>query len=67
MSHLSSRLLQIGGVVLLVFGVLFLADGLLPLRSAGPNPSWFEVVVGVVLCIVGWLLRRASLPKTGRV
>jgi hypothetical protein len=66
MSHLSSRLLLIGGVALLVFGVLIFADGLLPTRSAGPNSSWFEIVTGIVLCIVGWLLRRALLPKTGR-
>ena len=43
-------------------GVLIIIDGLLPMRSDGPNPSWREVAAGAVTAIVGvsvlWLVRR---------
>jgi cobalamin synthase len=58
---------RICGVILLVAGVLVAADGLLPMRSAGPNPSWFEFVFGAVICIAGWILRRVSFRKIGGV
>jgi hypothetical protein len=39
-------------------GVLFIIDGLLPMRSDGPNPSWREVVLGAVTAIFGVCLLR---------
>jgi hypothetical protein len=75
MSHLSSRLLQVVGIALIVFGVLLVAWGLLPIRYVGPNPDWIDFALGVGVCILGWLLRRiavrrlrrASLPKTDTI
>lgn len=40
-------------------GVLFIIDGLLPMRSDGPNPSWREVTAGSVTVIVGVSLLRS--------
>ena len=60
MSHLPSRLMRITGLALLVLGILLVLDGLLPTRSDGPNPSWLVATVGVVLCVAGWMLRRAA-------
>lgn len=65
MTKFGSSALRFCGVVLLVVGILFAADGLLPLRSGGPNPSWVEFMIGAVICIVGWLFRRVSVQKIG--
>jgi hypothetical protein len=45
-------------------GALFAVDGLLPVRSVGPNPSWLEFVLGAVICSVGWFVRRFSFRKS---
>lgn len=39
-------------------GVLIIIDGLLPMRSDGPNPSWREVAGGAVTAVVGVSLLR---------
>ena len=40
-------------------GSLLLLDGLFPTRSHGPNPSSIEMMMGVVLAILGCVMRRA--------
>ena len=52
-----SILALLGILIMLAGGALFL-DGLLPLRSHGANPSWLEVVAGLVIGGGGFLLRR---------
>jgi hypothetical protein len=47
----------------MVLGLLIAVDGLLPMRSVGPNPSWIEFVLGIVICSVGWFVRRLSFRK----
>ena len=66
MSQITSRLLQILGLVLIVFGFLSVADGVLPMRSHGSNLSWAEIVIGVVLIIAGWIVRRVALNRLQR-
>lgn len=46
------------GLMAMVAGVVLVLNGLLPLRSHGPNPSWLEVVCGLLLGIAGFLLRH---------
>jgi hypothetical protein len=48
-------------------GALLAVDGLLPMRSAGPNPAWFEFVLGILICSIGWLVRRLSFRKTAGI
>lgn len=66
MRQIAYRLLQIFGIVLLVLGVIFIGDGLLPLRSHGPNPSWVEVAAGVTFTVIGWILRRHARNRLQR-
>ena len=65
-SELPMMLYVYAAIVLLVFGVLFTLDSLLPLRSHAPNPSWFEVAIGVALAVVGWILRRVARSRLQR-
>jgi hypothetical protein len=67
MTKLSATVFRVIGIILLVVGILIAADGLLPLRSAGPNPSWFEFLFGTVICITGWIIRSVSFRKIGGV
>lgn len=66
MSHLLFRLLQVGGIVLIVFGVLLIAWGLLPIRYVGPNPDWAYFALGVGVCFLGWFLRRTAVRRLRR-
>jgi hypothetical protein len=45
-------------------GVLLMLDAFLPLRSHGPSFSLFEVVLGLVLVLAGWYIRRLGKRVT---
>ncbi|MDB6112316.1 MAG: hypothetical protein JWR69_4066 [Pedosphaera sp.] len=67
MSQFLSRLMQIAGLVMLVFGVLFFLDGLMSLRSRAPESAWlFFVGIGLALGFTGWELRRIGLARLRR-
>ena len=44
-------------------GIVLLVDGLLPMRSHGPNLSGLETVVGFLLALAGFLVRRRALRR----
>jgi len=48
MSTVRPRLVRIALLPVILLGILLTADGILPARSAAPNPSWPEVAVGVI-------------------
>jgi len=60
MSPVSRTILSLLGLLAMLAGIASLADGLLPIRSHGPNPSWLEVVVGFVLGLAGFVVRRMA-------
>lgn len=57
MTQPASRLRRIGGLLLLIAGLLLASDGLLPMRSSGPNPYWVEFWGGILLLLVGAWVR----------
>jgi hypothetical protein len=46
------------GLLLIIFGGLFVIDGILPTRSLGPNPSVLEMILGVGMGLIGWFIRQ---------
>jgi hypothetical protein len=48
------------GLLLVIIGGGLVLDGMLPTRSKGPNPSPFEIIVGLGLVLLGWLARRSG-------
>ena len=48
------------GLLAMVVGIALLLDGLLPMRSHGPNPSALEVAVGFVIGLAGFVVRRMA-------
>ena len=63
-SHIRSTLLQAVAPLFVIVGVLFLADGLLPLRSHAGNPSWEEILIGAGLLFIGWVVRKAARKRS---
>ena len=51
------------GLLAMLAGAGLLVDGLLPSRSNGPNPSWAEVIFGLVVTMSGAAIRL----KAGKV
>jgi hypothetical protein len=49
--------------MLMLAGASLVVDGGLPARSRGTNLATVETLVGFVLAVAGWLLRRAALAK----
>ncbi len=60
MSPVSRTILALLGLLAMLAGIALLLDGLLPTRSHGPNPSWLEVVVGFVMGLAGYVVRRIA-------
>lgn len=60
MLRLSMIMVRLAGIVGVCGGGLLINDGLLPMRSHGPNPSWAEVRLGVCVTCVGVALWAAS-------
>lgn len=61
--------LRIIGVLIALCGVFFIHDGLLPMRSHGPNPLWSEVYLGLLVGSTGlivWLLASWVLRGLAR-
>jgi hypothetical protein len=50
--------LAIIGLLLIIFGGLFVIDGILPTRSLGSNPSVLEMILGVGMGLIGWFIRQ---------
>lgn len=50
--------------LLWTLGLLVTLDGLLPMRSSGPNPAWSEVAIGVLIFALGILMRRRALSDS---
>jgi hypothetical protein len=46
------------GLLLIIFGGLFVIDGILPTRSLGSNPSVLEMILGVGMGLIGWFIRQ---------
>lgn len=71
MRSLTKSVLALFGIVVMLAGGTLLLDGLLPLRSHGANPSWLEVIVGLLIIGAGFLLRhfarRASVNRSETV
>jgi len=52
------------GLLFLVLGGMILADGILPVRSQNPNPSFLEILFGLGVGFVGWIIRqRGEAPR----
>jgi hypothetical protein len=51
---------------LLLLGGLCIFDGLLPIRSAGPSPSWAEVLIGLVIVACSWCIRVSVMRSLAR-
>ena len=60
MRSLSRTIAALFGLLAMLAGIALLLDGLLPIRSHGPNPSGLEVVAGFVICLAGFLVRRVA-------
>jgi hypothetical protein len=59
MKRIAAKSLRFLGAFVAVCGWLLVLDGLLPMRSHGPNPSWGEISLGVMVAapgIMGWLI-----------
>jgi len=52
------------GLLIMLVGLALLLDGLLPIRSHGPNPSIGELVAGLAICLTGFLVRRMARRTT---
>ena len=48
-------------LIAITIGILSIIDGILPTRSEPPNPSWPEVLLGLVFLFVGTVGRRKCL------
>jgi hypothetical protein len=46
------------GLLLMILGGLFVADGILPVRSHNPNPSFLEIILGLGVGFIGWIIRQ---------
>jgi drug/metabolite transporter (DMT)-like permease len=44
------------GLLLIILGGLFIIDGVLPVRSHNPNPSFLEIILGLGASFVGWII-----------
>ena len=60
MRPLSRIVAALFGLLTILAGVPVLLDGLLPIRSHGPNPSVVEVIVGLAICVTGLFVRRRA-------
>ena len=49
------------GLLLIMFGIFTLFDGILPMRSHGPNPLYAEIVTGILVGGVGWFIRYVGV------
>jgi hypothetical protein len=69
MKRIAAKSLRFLGAFVAVCGWLLVLDGLLPMRSHGPNPSWGEISLGVMVAapgMVGWLIAVCLLRALAR-
>jgi len=48
MSSKEPQLARIVLIPVMILGLFLLVDGILPTRSAPPNPSWLEIIIGTI-------------------
>ena len=53
-------ILALLGLLAVLAGIVLFVDGLFPTRSHGPNPSGLEMVVGFLVALAGFLVRRQA-------
>src|SRR6267143_7147519 len=61
MARIISSVVLVVALFLITLGCLVFLDGLLPFRSNGPNPPYWEVAIGGLLIFLGSVLRRVTL------
>ena len=66
MRSISRTIVAIVGLLVMLAGIGLFVDGVLPTRSHGPNPSVFEIAVGVVMGVAGFFVRRQAHRRAVR-